>query len=372
MHLFLYQLKLLLRNKIMFFWTLLFPLVLATLFHLAFSQLLDSEHFEIVDVAVIEVNKDEHFHTLLDELSTGDEQLLNVQYTSLEEAQSLLEDNKIDGYLVVDQDIEISIKENGIPQTILQTIVNQYYSSQNLFKNIYEYNPQAIIDGIFENLDMNQDYFLSQDSENTDVTVIYFYTLIGMNCLFAGFSAITLSTKMEGNLSRQGSRLTVSPTSKYKTLLTATIAVFLVHYTKMLVLFFYLVYGLNVHFSSQIPYILLLMAVGSFVGIEMGNCICSLLTKSEDTKISINTSLTMLCSFFAGMMIVDMKYLVLKYFPIGAYINPVSLITDAMYALYYYTTYERYFFNVFCLLAIGIILFTISIFMMRRKQYDSL
>jgi len=370
-HLFVYNLKILLRNKMMLFWTLLFPLILATLFNLAFSHLLDEEQFINAKVAVVEINENRDFNNVLDELSKDSQnQLLDIQYTTLDKAKELLNNDSIDGYLVIDKDIELTINKNGIAQTIIETVVDHYYSTLNTYHNIYELNPQSIVNDIFK--DANRDYFKEENVNHSDLTVVYFYTLIGMNCLFGGFSSITLSTKMEGNLSRQGTRIAISPLPKYKIFLSTSLAIFVVHYAKMLVLLAYLIFGLNVSFGHQLSYIMLLMAIGSIVGISLGNCICCLLKTSEDTKVSVGSFISILCSFFAGMMIIDMKYLVLEYFPLAAYINPVSLITDALYSLYYYTTYDRYFFNILCLLLIAFVLSFISIIGMRRKQYDSI
>lgn len=371
-HLIIYDLKLLLRNRLTLFWTLLFPIILATLFNLAFSHLLDSEQFVEAKVAVVQLKENKGFCDVLDELSKDNEdKLLDVQYTSLDKAKELLDNDDIDGYLVIDKKIELTINKNGIAQTIIQTVADNYYSTMSTIENIYELKPEAIAGGILNDLESN-DYFKEDSSSHSDITVIYFYTLIGMNCMFGGFSSITLSTKMEGNLSRQGTRISISPLSKYKILLSSMISIFIVHYVKMLVLLAYLIFGLNVEFGHQTLYIMLLMAIGSFVGISFGNCICCVLKASEDTKISVGSSISMLCSFFAGMMVIDMKYLVLEYFPLGAYINPVSLITDALYSLYYYSTYDRYYFNIFCLLILVVISTFIYIIFMRRKQYDSI
>lgn len=53
-HFFKYQLKTLLRNRTVIFWTLVFPIILATFFNLAFSNLTSSENFDAVDVALVE------------------------------------------------------------------------------------------------------------------------------------------------------------------------------------------------------------------------------------------------------------------------------------------------------------------------------
>lgn len=140
----------------------------------------------------------------------------------------------------------------------------------------------------------------------------------------------------------------------------------------MLLLLGYLTFGLNIAFGHQIGYILLLMAVGSYVGITFGNLIGNLFKCSENTKISILTSSSLFCSFLSGMMIVDLKYIIQENVPILGYVNPVNVITDALYALYYYPTYERFMFNIALLAVMGVILTVISIFLSRRKKYDSL
>ncbi|MFV0393883.1 MAG: ABC transporter permease [Coprobacillaceae bacterium] len=368
-----YQFKILIRNRIMLFWTFLFPLILATFFNLAFSNLTSSEGFDIVKVAVVEQQSNEDFKTLLDSLSTkGEDQLLDVQYVSLEEAKELLEEDDISGYLTINDEIEITVSETGINQTIIQTIVNNYYQVSSTLTNIAELNPSAFATGVLDDLQLDKNNFNEISNENVDLTVIYFYTLIGMNCMYGGFWGLLVTTNIEANLSRQGTRVTMAPTSKFKVLGTGIIAAFLCQFASMLILLGYLTLGLGISFGNQIGLIMLLMAVGSFVGIAMGTLIGNALKVKLDTKITINTMISMACSFFAGMMVIDIKYFLQENFPIATYINPVSLITDALYALYYYTTNDRYFFNIFCLLAIGVVISVISLFMMRKKKYDSI
>ena len=51
-HVFKYRLKCLLRDRITLFWTLIFPLVLGTLFHFTFGHLTsDAEGFEAIKTA---------------------------------------------------------------------------------------------------------------------------------------------------------------------------------------------------------------------------------------------------------------------------------------------------------------------------------
>lgn len=373
MQAFKYELKILLRDRILVFWTMIFPLLLATFFNLAFSNLTSSENLEAIDVAIVENTENKDFKTIIDSLSKNDDnQLLNVSYTNQEKAKQLLEDEKISGYYVVGNTIDIYINENGINQTILKTIVDEFYQTTSTYTNIAELNPEVFMNGVLHSVDLTKDNFKDESSSNTDLTVIYFYTLIGMTCLYAGFWGLRVTNKTEANLSRQGTRLTISPTKKWKKLLSGMLAGFIIHYVEMLVLMAYLVFILKIDFGNQVSYILLLMAVGSFVGLAIGNLVGNGLKCKEDTKVTVVSMSSLALSFFAGMMIIDLKYLIQENFPIAAFINPVNLITDALYALYYYTANERYFINILCLLAIGIVISLISLLLARGKQYDSI
>lgn len=366
-----YQLKLLLRNRMLFFWTTLFPLVLATFFQMAFSKLNSSESFEPARLAVVEVKENLSLKEVFNDLSfEDDDQLLDVQYVSLTKAKDLLIKEDVCAYLIMDDHLQLTVLENGISQSIVQSIIDIYQQTIHSFETIASYNPQALSKLI--QTELNVDYFKSQNVSSLDATVIYFYTLIGMTCMNGGYWGLKVSTNIEANLSRQGTRVQIAPVSKLKMIFIGNIAAFICQYFSMIVLLLYLTKGLHVGFGQQSSYICLLMAIGSYVGITVGNVIGQIFKKSENTKTTILTCLTMFCSFMAGMMIIDMKYLIQEYAPILAYINPVSVITDALYALYYYPTYDRFLLNIFILCVMGMTLTLISIMLSRRKQYDSL
>lgn len=188
MHIFIYQLKLLLRNKSIVFWSLIFPLILATFFHFAFSQLTSDEMFEVAQLAVVEQTDNQELHILLEELSNNQQnQLIDVQYVSLQDAKNLLLNEKVDGYLIVDNTLKLVVQENGISQTILRSIVDAYLQTNHSIHSINQINPQGLMKIINEDIDTNQDYFQSQNISSLDVTVIYFYTLIGMTCMYGSF-----------------------------------------------------------------------------------------------------------------------------------------------------------------------------------------
>ena len=80
----------------------------------------------------------------------------------------------------------------------------------------------------------------------------------------------------------------------------------------------------------------------------------------------------MLGCFLSGMMGITMKYVIDKNLPILNKINPASMITDGFYALYYYETPDRFYFNIISLLIFSALMIVISMQGLRRQKYDSI
>ena len=67
-----------------------------------------------------------------------------------------------------------------------------------------------------------------------------------------------------------------------------------------------------------------------------------------------------------------MKYIIDTYVPILSRINPASMVTDALYASYYYTSNQRFIFDIVNMLLFSFVLISLSIRGMRRIKYDSI
>ena len=150
-HIFINRLKVLLRTKSAIFWTLVFPIILATFFNLAFGNIAEEEKFEPFNIAIIQnenYEKEVNFKAVVETLSAdSDDKMFNVQYVlNKEQANKLLDDNEIKGYLEVDlqNKIGITVKENGAVQTILKSIVDNYYQTYSMIENIAQINPQVL------------------------------------------------------------------------------------------------------------------------------------------------------------------------------------------------------------------------------------
>lgn len=372
-HIFVNRLKTLLRNKAMMFWTLVFPIILGTFFNLAFSNLSKEEKLDVINIAVVEKADNESLKDVLNVLSKEDEdQIFNTKYVSENEAKNLLSESKISGYIVIDNEVNIHVKESSIEQTIIKYVIDQYYQMNSVAKNAIEYNPEAISNGAIALINENKEYFVDKSNKNMDSTVNYFYTLIGMACLYGGFFGLYTINEVEANLSKKGARVTVAPIKKTTVILSSLLVSLFVQYVEVLILIAYLTLILGIDFGNQLGNVLLLSLFGCLAGISMGILIGVSSKKSENLKMGILISSTMFCSFLSGMMMMQMKYIIEKNVPILGHINPVNMITDGLYSLYCYDNLDRYYSNVFGLVIFSLIMFGISCIFLRRKKYDSI
>lgn len=377
MHIYKTGIKVLLRTKALIFWTLIFPIVLATLFHVAFSNIMASESFNPIKVGIIDNNSYQdmtNFKSLIDNISTdGDDQILDVSYYKNEnKAKQSLENNDISGYYLIDDDVSIVVKKNGTEQTIMKYIVDTYNQDYHVIENVVKFNSGIYKEEMVSSLYESTSYFTSSNAGNLDMTVLYFYSLIGMVCLYGGFFGINAVNGTEANLSKKAARLSIAPTNKFKNLFYCLLAGFTIQFIEAIILFLYLIFVLNVDFGTKIPYVIIMLLVGSFAGLSMGTFIGVSNKKNEGMKMGLLLGITMMCSFLAGLMMDQMKYIIAKNAPVIGLINPVTMITDGLYSLYYYDNLNRYIFNIISLLIFSMIMIIGSYLFIRRKRYDSI
>ena len=174
------------------------------------------------------------------------------------------------------------------------------------------------------------------------------------------------------NMSGNGKRVSIAPTSKGKVVLSSLLASYATQIIGLAILFIYTVVVLKVDYGDNLLLIILLGGVGSLAGLSLGLMIGTVLKINDTAKTGIIISVTMLGCFLSGMMGITMKYIVDKNIPIVNKLNPASMITDGFYSLYYYDTLERYILNIASLLIFSFILITISYLCLRRQKYDSI
>jgi ABC-2 type transport system permease protein len=382
LHNYLYRLKCIVKDKQMMFWTLLFPILLATLFNLAFSNLLSGEIFSEIKIGIVnndEYKKNTDFIKAIESVSSADRSsgksnLFDVNYISKEESDKLLEDNKIEGYIYYENEMKLAVKESGINETIIEGFLDDFKQISSTVATIIGKNPAAVQNGLIGSVSNRTDYLkeVSASKSAPDTIVIYFYSLIAMACLYGGFLGLKEVTTIQANLSPQGARVNMAPTHKLKIFLASMFAATTVQLAVIFVLLSYLTFLLKINFGSQLGYILLTCVIGTITGVSFGACIASIIKKGEGVQIGIMIGLTMIMSTLSGMMYHDIKYIVSTKAPILGYLNPANLIADSFYSLYYYNDHTQFFTNIGLLSAFAVGFCIITYFVLRRQKYASL
>ncbi len=112
--------------------------------------------------------------------------------------------------------------------------------------------------------------------------------------------------------------------------------------------------------------------VGCLVGLSMGAFISAFM-KSEGLKVGISLGVIMIGCLLAGMMGQQgIQYLIQQHAPVVGYLNPVNLLSDAFYCLYYYSSYSRYWLNIGLLCVFIAVFCTATYLIIRRRKYASL
>ena len=373
-HIFKNRLKILLRKKSVIFWTMIFPIILATLFHLAFSDIQNDEKLKVIDVAVIkneQYDNNQTLKTVLESVSKDDDnKLFNIKYVDESEAKQLLENGDIDGYILPAEKTSVIVKENGINQTVIKYVIEQTYQYESVATKIYEYNPESLKKAAIDIFFKENQYFNDSSSKNMNMMEVEFYTLIGMACLYGGFLGLMVVDETTANLSTKGARTSIAPVHKMKVLLISLLVSFIIQYILILIGYLYCILGVS--FGGNIGYVCLLSLFGCLAGTSLGLLVGVSSKKSDGIKTGIVLAITMTLSFFAGMMGVTMKYVIQNNAPILAKINPVNMITDGFYSLYYYDIMTRYYNNIISLAIFSAIMIIISYIFIRRQKYDSI
>lgn len=375
-----YNLIFLAKNKTLLFWTFAFPIIMATLFNLAFSDIEKNEKLSKFDIAIVNNEEYQNDEVLKKTFKELEQDIFNIEYTSSENAKKLLEEKEIIGYLEKNEDdINLTINKNGVEETIFKYVVDEIIITNSISNDLitteiktdqnvnYEEIHKKVLTKINEEIKLND-----KSPDNLSYTMIEYYTLIAMTCLYGGIIGMTSTNNMLANMSKKGSRVAVSPIKKSKLLLSSTLASYIIELIGVALLFIYTIFVIGVDYGSKILPVILIAMIGSLAGLTFGIAIATLIKKNENTKVGVIISITMICSFLSGMMGITMKYIVDKNFKILNLINPTSMITDGLYSLYYYPTMERYWFNIISLLIFSIVMILISFVELRRQKYDSI
>ena len=379
MNLFRLQFKLILKNKVLLFWIMIFPMALSTFLKLAIGNAYNADSYDTINLAVVESEDyPQGLLSLLEDINfTESKAMFNITKTNLDNATELLTDEDVSGYLSIDNDeMTLTIKTSGIDSTIIKSVLDQYLrTSSSVMTIIIASGGTADAAELAEQIANSKDYLKEIDRglAEVDLIAIYFYAIIGMAVLYGGFLGTNEIQTIQANLSAEGARVSVSPMKRFKLLMIKMGSANLLHFIGILLLIAYLNIVLDVVLASNIALVLLISLVASITGVWFGAFTAISLRKASiGVKIAITSTTGVLGGMLAGMMSPVIKYWVINNFPYINYINPANLINEGLYSLYYYPTTERYFFNLIMLVVIAAVFIVGTLLIFRRDNYESI
>lgn len=372
-HLIKYNILVKFRNFNMTFWPLVFPLILGTFFFFAFGNLNDAD-FETVQVAMIqESDSNPLFSFYIKQVEKSDSDLLDIQEMDEDTALAALKNKEVSGIYYNTMTPSLTVNAHGIPESILQSVLESYNNSLHTIQNILKKHPSGILNGLSQMADTKElVQELSLSGKTIDGNSQFFYALIAIACLYGSFIGFGSAITLQANLTALAARRCVTPTHKLKLIISEQVASFLIGYIDVIILLLYLRNILKLDFQGQMGKMLIISLFGSLIGVSMGIFVGSLGKMSEGIKVSIILAISMVCSFLSGLMNSSMKDIVEKHAPIINRINPAALISDAFYCINVYDDPARYYRNLITLAGMSIILVFASFLLIRRNRYDSI
>lgn len=426
-------------------WTLIFPIVLATVFNFMFEPMRSTGSVEAVDVAVVadDAWEDSPFSQVVDTLSEADEPLLAVHPVATEqEARELIAEGSVAGAYVVDaagnegnaeqsgsdeldavdaagpadaagaasgsgtaagsSDVSASTpsaSDAGAPRiilapagsgtssdasyevnrAILESVATSYLQSEALIEDLSTHDPVALSDPTTIENALGLSVSVREVSlthAQPDSMVRFYYALLGMASIFAAQLAGESVWRLQPTSSAAGARRAVSGTSRMRLLIPTIGACWAVSTTFLVIAFGYICLTAHIDFSGREGLCLVGIAASSLLSCGIGALVGALPGRmGSDSRRGILTALTCLLSLFAGLYgepTMELADTVAHVFPAATWLNPVCLIRDLFYTVYYYDTLVPFSLRLAACAGIAVVLLAVSAACMRRSAHEHL
>lgn len=378
MHLIKYRFLQLLRSRMEMFWALAFPLILGTLFYLAFGRLglaaTGDIEFAAVPVGVVTTGDDQTASAFREVLNSLDGDLLKTRsYDTAAAAEQALRSGTIKGYYTAGPRPALTVAANGIEQSILTAVLESFERSSSLLQTIAAEHPEQL-DQAISRINDQTSYTreVSLGGRTFDVMVVYFFALIGYACLSGAYLGVKATNDSQANLSALGARRSVTPTHKLKLIGVDMLVVFCLHFLNLLILLLYLHFGLDIDLGDQPGRLLAVVAMGCVIGCSLGLALGSIARLGLNARMGLTVCATLVPGFLSGLMYGDMKHIIETHVPIINRLNPAAVLSDAIYSLAVFDDPRRLGRSLLILGVMSIGLLAVAFFSIRRTRYDSI
>lgn len=250
----------------------------------------------------------------------------------------------------------LTVTRSQINESILEAFLNAYLQNQKLIQEILAEKPEQLMNVVKQMAAFSERIQpVSAGGKTTNDSLVYFFALIGMACLFGSFQGMTSASNLRADQSALAARRSITPRHRFSMVVSEMLAAFTIQFLNCCLLLIWIRFVLGVSIGNQLAMILPVCALGSMVGVAMGIFI-GCMRVQEGIKMGILIGGSLVLSFLSGLMFGNMKDLVEHHVPILNRINPSALIADAFYCISVYDNPARYRTDLVLLAAITIAL----------------
>ena len=410
--LFVHTVRMLLRRRDVLIWVVLFPLALATLFQIMFSNF--DEYYRVEPASCVVVDDENYrspqamfFREMLNAVSEhGDDQVLSVSMVATpDEGRAAVLAGDAAACITVNSEglpsmqvspLSVSSTTGSLDQSIVRAVLDQYRQTYAEMKQTFTALPLA--QGMqvapsqegFESLAATPGMqeaasaFMSDavKTQQVDVlrvesssTIRYFYALMGFASLMSITVAICAVSATRANTSAVGARRQVAGVSPAKQMAVTMAASFVAVFGCLLLAFAYMRFVLGVEFGGRDGLTVVAIATCALMSTALGAAIGAIPSMPTPGKEGLATGITCLCALFAGlygepsMQLADQ---IAQNAPWAALINPAAQAANAFYDLTYYDSLAPFFWTMCVLLVMAAAFFAVAAVLMRRQNYERL
>lgn len=266
-----------------------------------------------------------------------------------------------------------------VNRAILESVVTSYLQSEALIEELATHDPVALSDPttIENTLGLSVSVReVSLTHAQPDSMVRFYYALLGMASIFAAQLAGESVWRLQPTSSAAGARRTVSSTSRMRLLIPTIGACWAVSTTFLAIAFGYICLTAHINFSGREGLCLAGIAASSLLSCGIGALVGALPGRmGSDSRRGILTALTCLLSLFAGLYgepTMELADTIAQALPAATWLNPVCLIRDLFYNVYYYDTLVPFSLRLAACAGIAAVLLAVSAACMRRSAHEHL
>lgn len=383
-NLFILNLKKLLKNKTLIFWSLVFPLILTTIFYFVFQDVKNEDFFETITVYYDDTNFENHDKDFLInemlkeakyEKSIGNNKTKIISLFSLQPKIFDSNDLKKDKIPHLYKEKEtgtfvIKASTHNLDTAILESFINDYSHAIKISLLLvtesngllsFEEALAIYLDG-YEN-----EYLKTSGNKKLDYIDNYFYTVIAMAIIYGAFLAFEQAKIYQPINYAYAKRIKVSGVNRSKLILSSILSALVVQFLIMAVFLLVALPVFGITFSNLGLAILVIILgiismniLGFFFGIFFNS-----LTQGMANAVII--LLGTLGGFFSGMMVSSVKFFVMTYAKPMAYTNINGLISNSFLQLDF-GNYTNYWYNILALSIISLVLLGLTFYKYIKKE----